>query len=281
MTTAGWSPAWLWLGAALLLVPAADLVRDRLRHLSRLGRLGIGPEPLPRSAKRFAGWRAAAEVPSLIVGAVVGVPTVVAAGPPLGLAAGVAAATGWHLAQDAARRQSDRLAIAALLSGLRIMVAELTAGSRPPAALDAASAASSPRHAEALAAAAERARAGADADAELGGSPDLLPLAHAWRLAAVTGAPLAEVTARVADDLAGRVRQQHKVSAAVAGPRSSAALLALLPALGLILGSTMDANPVGFLLGTGVGRWVLLAGVVLDVAGLLWTQRLLSRAERA
>ncbi|MDQ6851700.1 MAG: hypothetical protein M3070_17530, partial [Actinomycetota bacterium] len=147
-------------------------------------------------------------------------------------------------------------------------------------ALDAA-AATDPHHAETFAAAAERARSGTDADEVLASASQLVSFAHAWRLGAVAGVPMADVIGRVAGDLASRAKQGRTVSSALATVRSSAALLAVLPVLGVALGSEMDAEPLGFLFGNPAGRWVLLAGVVLDAAGLLWTQRLAVRAERA
>jgi Flp pilus assembly protein TadB len=42
----------------------------------------------------------------------------------------------------------------------------------------------------------------------------------------------------------------------------------------------MGAHPGGFLLGAGAGRAVCCAGVLLDVAGVLWMRAILRRAER-
>jgi tight adherence protein B len=50
--------------------------------------------------------------------------------------------------------------------------------------------------------------------------------------------------------------------------------------LGVLLGAAMQAHPLDVLLGTPSGRLLCLVGVALDAAGLLWTRRLTSRAER-
>ena len=67
---------------------------------------------------------------------------------------------------------------------------------------------------------------------------------------------------------------------AVAGPQSSATVLALLPILAVGLGAGMGADPLGLLFGTATGRLLLCTGAVLDAAGVLWTLRLVERALR-
>ncbi|MEP7019017.1 MAG: type II secretion system F family protein [Pseudonocardiales bacterium] len=167
-----------------------------------------------------------------------------------------------------------------LLTATRLLVAELVAGGRPAAAL-AAAAEVAPHHASAFAAASAAAAAGADPAVVLLAAGDLEPLAHAWRVAAVSGAPMADVLARVAADLADLEQQHRAVAVALAGPRSSAALLAGLPVIGIALGGAMGAKPLSFLLGTPPGRLLCGAGVLLDALGVIWTQRLMRRAQRA
>jgi len=167
-----------------------------------------------------------------------------------------------------------------LLTATRLLVAELAAGSRPAAAL-AAAALVAPNHASGLAAASAAAGTGADPAAVLLAAVDLEPLGHAWRVAAISGAPMADVLARVAADLADLEQQHRAVAVALAGPRSSAGLLAGLPVVGIALGVAMGAEPLPFLLGTPPGRVLCGAGVLLDALGVMWTQRLMRRAQRA
>ncbi|MDQ2748848.1 MAG: type II secretion system F family protein, partial [Actinomycetota bacterium] len=147
-------------------------------------------------------------------------------------------------------------------------------------ALDAAATAA-PEHADAFRAAATSAAAGDAARALVAARCDELePLAHAWRVAETCGAPLAGVLDRVAADLADQEQQQRSVTVALAGPRSSAVMLAGLPLVGIALGAAMGAHPLTFLLGTPHGRLICCAGAALDAAGVLWTQRLMQRALR-
>jgi tight adherence protein B len=107
------------------------------------------------------------------------------------------------------------------------------------------------------------------------------PLAVAWSIAEQTGAPLADVLARVRDDVNAQRQLHRSVAVVVAGARSSAVLLALLPVLGLGLGAAIGAHPLSVLVQTAPGRVLLVAGVVLDALGVLWSSELIRRAQPA
>jgi tight adherence protein B len=176
------------------------------------------------------------------------------------------------------RRAAERSA-ADLLAAVRLVVAEVTAGASAQAALRAAAEMDTSR-ATTYRAAADALGEGGDAGAVLAADRNLRGFGQAWTLAAVTGAPVAAVLERVAADLSARREHDAAVSAALAGPRSSSAVLAALPVLGILLGLGMEADPLGFLLGSPIGQLVCLAGVGLDIAGLLWTRRLAGAALR-
>lgn len=106
-------------------------------------------------------------------------------------------------------------------------------------------------------------------------------LAAAWETAGRTGAPLAQVL----EGLAGAVEDELDALAArdtaLAGPKATARILSSLPLLGLGLGLLMGTDPLGVLLGQAWGHLALAAGLLLSAAGLLWTRRLVRRAEEA
>ena len=52
-------------------------------------------------------------------------------------------------------------------------------------------------------------------------------------------------------------------------------ILAALPVAGVVLGQLIGADPLGFLLGGGAGGWLLITGVGLVAAGLIWSDRIL------
>lgn len=88
------------------------------------------------------------------------------------------------------------------------------------------------------------------------------------------------MVAQVARDVDLRRKRQVAVATALAGPRSSSALLAGLPLVGIGLGTVMGARPLRFLFASSGGSVVLVVGVGLDVLGSLWTATLVRRAER-
>jgi tight adherence protein B len=79
---------------------------------------------------------------------------------------------------------------------------------------------------------------------------------------------------------AGRARRRQ-LAALLAAPRATAALLAGLPAVGLALGAAMGAGPVTVLLHDPAGQGALLVGVLLELAGLAWTGRIVRGAGAA
>lgn len=104
-------------------------------------------------------------------------------------------------------------------------------------------------------------------------------LLTATRLTWRTGAPMAHVLDECADGLTEAGEAQAARQIALAGPKSTAALLAWLPLLGVLLGVMVGADPVGFFLGRPLGRLILLLGLAFEAAGLAWVRHLVHRAE--
>ncbi|MCL2779955.1 MAG: type II secretion system F family protein [Actinomycetia bacterium] len=265
--------AWAALAAALAVCPARGSGEARLRRLVAAGRLA------PAAAKtRRAHWpRGLAPAPTAaVVAALPGLALAARFGPAVGLVAGVAGGVGVGSAHRVVRRRRSRQRLAQVTGGLRLLRTELAAGTRPEVALRAAAA-----EAPAFQPAARAAERGDDVAQALLADQLLAPIGHGWRLAIATGAAPGAILARVEDDLLARAAQAREVSAALAGPRSSALLLAGLPALGVAMGTALGAKPLALLLSTGLGHLLLVAGVMLDVAGLAWTARLITAAERS
>ncbi|WP_298459190.1 type II secretion system F family protein [uncultured Cellulomonas sp.] len=103
----------------------------------------------------------------------------------------------------------------------------------------------------------------------------------AGRLAAELGAPLAPLLDGVAQALVAQAEADGDRRAALAGPRATARVLTGLPALGVVLGTAVGADPVGVLLDGAVGSAALGAGVVLVVTGRAWTAHLARSAAAA
>jgi len=102
----------------------------------------------------------------------------------------------------------------------------------------------------------------------------------ACRLTHELGAPLADVLQRCADGLTEAGNAQAARAVALAGPRATARLLGWLPALGLVLGLAVGADPLTVLLDGGAGTVCLVLGIALAVAGRRWVASL-ERTARA
>jgi tight adherence protein B len=267
--------AWTELAAALCLVGAPRGVAERAGRLAGAGRLADRPPARVigvRVPARNLSGLAAPGVVAAVVAAVT-----VAGGVLLGVAAVAVVATVAAIVRDAVRHRRRVRDAADLGTALGLLVAELEAGARPSAAL-AAAREGGVAHRMIFERAAARAERGDDAAIELLAAAPTRVIGCAWRLGEQSGAPLAGVLARVAADVAAAADQRRASAVALAGPRSSAVMLAGLPILGLGLGSAMGAAPVPFLITTGAGRVLCCVGVLLDVAGIAWMRRILRRA---
>ncbi|MGI9093299.1 MAG: type II secretion system F family protein [Mycobacteriales bacterium] len=112
-----------------------------------------------------------------------------------------------------------------------------------------------------------------------GAASSLRQVAAGWEVSRRSGAPLAEVLESVAEELRAAERRRADVTTALSGPRTSAALLAALPLVGLGLGAAMGAHPVTVLTSTALGQAALIVGSVLDGVGVWVTARIVRTAD--
>ncbi|WP_406510782.1 type II secretion system F family protein [Streptomyces sp. NBC_00212] len=177
-----------------------------------------------------------------------------------------------------ARRADEVIAWCAALAG------ELRAGRQPGQALAAAA-----RDTAALGAATAlvvaAAKFGGDVPGALReaarepGAEGLAGVAACWQVAVDGGAGLASGLERLEGALRAEREQQDALSSELAGPRTTVLLLALLPALGLVLGTAMGASPLRVLLHSAAGFGCLLVAGVLEVAGVWWAARIVRAGE--
>ncbi len=97
-----------------------------------------------------------------------------------------------------------------------------------------------------------------------------------WLLSSRYGVALVPLIDGLATELADVLAGDARRAGEVAGPRMSGYVMAALPAMGLLLGAGMGADPLGVLLDTTIGRVLLVVGVLLTSAGLLWSARIVS-----
>jgi tight adherence protein B len=259
---------------ALVLVAGAMLAWPPAGAPGRLRALA----PRPLGPPRGAASRVPAVVPAL---AGLGLAALVA-----GAGGAVAAVVlGAVLLRGRRARQGERArteTTAGLAEGLAAFASELRAGHPPASAAAAAGRDAGTAARRALARVEATARLGGDVPAALHeqaatdplAGPHLRRLADAWSLADRHGIGLAALAEAVAEDLRARARFAGRLGAQLAGPRTTAAVLAALPGIGLVLGQLVGAHPFGVLTGTGVGQVLLVVGAGLVAAGLEWSRRL-------
>ncbi|WP_150254930.1 type II secretion system F family protein [Nocardiopsis deserti] len=155
----------------------------------------------------------------------------------------------------------------------RVLAAELRAGQPPEEALRISAAEAGPL----VGALTDAASLRREAERE----PDLWALAYlavCWEVAADTGAGLAEVVDALAANLTEQEEQRTEAAARTTGPRTTAIVLAALPAVGLLLSSGLGGSPLAFLFTTPLGLACLVGGVALDALGTWWTLRMVRSA---
>ncbi|MFE9582760.1 type II secretion system F family protein [Nocardia sp. NPDC006044] len=163
-----------------------------------------------------------------------------------------------------------------LLDALEAVIGELRVGAHPSAAAEVAASEGRGESAQAFAVSAGRSRLGGSAAAGLR-QPDsivadeLSRIADAWQVAEQHGLALAELLSAARTDLVGRIRFHGRTTAALAGPRATAGVLAALPLLGIGLGQLMGAAPLHVLFASSAGTLLLPLGAAFACVGLLWT----------
>jgi tight adherence protein B len=267
---------------ALLLAAALCLIALPSPAAARLAAV-LPATVVSASARRRLRPPARLVVP--VAGGASAVAVLLAGLPPLvACSAGLAAAAVARIIQRAAAARTDAADQAAAVEAMTTVAAELRAGQQPAGALEAAGAAATPVGLSALLReAAATARLGGGVPRVLRsatgkGADALRWLAAGWQLSATTGAALAKVLDGMARVGRARLRHDQQMYALLSGPRATATLLAGLPAVGIGLGTVVGAQPLSVLFHTPVGQLALLVGVLLELAGLAWTDQIVRSA---
>ncbi|WP_309096897.1 type II secretion system F family protein [Streptomyces sp.] len=275
------------MGAAVWLLGERDSAARRARLLLASGATAgseprLGPRWTAEALRQVSGrlpaewWSPVAGLVLAVLGASV-LPIVLgAAGVPL-----------LRRARLAGRARRDRDARAdAVIALCGALAGEVRAGRQPGEALLRA-ARDCGGLADAQATVLAAARFGGDVPEALAtaarqpGAEGLRGLAACWRVAVDQGAGLAAGLDRLATALRAERDQRSDLRAQLAGARATAVMLAGLPALGLLIGTTLGADPLHVLLHTPAGLGCLLAGGALEGLGVWWVLRIVRGAEEA
>jgi len=290
-----WAAALCAGGAAWTVCAREDALRRARLLLAGGGSPGRWPggrhvlgalEALKGAVRARFGWRLGRECLCLPAGLLIAVPAHSVL-PGLAGAAAVPLVGRWLRLRDQRAAVRRRTAAVGALCGA--VAGELRAGRPPHAAMagavERAGWPDSPELAEAATLLLAASRFGGDIPAALReaagmrGAEGLAGAAACWQVAVDGGAGLANGLDRVAAALRAEHDQREDLGAQLAGPRSTAVMLALLPAFGVVLGTAMGAHPLRVLLHTSAGLGCLAGGVLLEWAGLLWTARIVRSAE--
>ena len=215
------------------------------------------------------------------------------AGPAALLATAAVLGTGFLLGRRALSDRRRRAARIDIQAGLRMLARELRSGAEPATAARNAGSATRGDGSVVLVGLAELARSddrssgvaplgteGIAGSLASGVDPAVqiaARLRSGWLLTRRHGVAFAPLVDALSADLAEQISADGERSGEVAGPRMSGYVMALLPLLGLALGAGMGADPIHVLLSSALGNILLLLGVALTCAGLLWSDRIVRR----
>ena len=212
-------------------------------------------------------------IPATVVLAAVG--TVLLGRVSLVVAAAMAGATLAHVLHARRDDSTTRRRSEAAATYLGAVSTNLQAGAAMPDALArAAEQVPSPLQQEA-ARLTQLARSGATLETHV---PELERLGTLWALSVSRGVPLAKLVAALRDDIDHANRHRDATRAALAGPQTTAVVLALLPIAGVFMGTAMGAKPLAILTGGGLGGVLLVVGTALVCAGVAVSRRIIEGA---
>jgi tight adherence protein B len=184
--------------------------------------------------------------------------------------------------QTRSAESAQRAAVVELCGALR---AELEAGRQPGAAMTEA-VWCRPELADLAAEIGSPLFAGDPADsmayaAAIPGRRGLIALAAGWRATREHGVSLVGTVAGIEEGLRAEQHNRQGLDAELSGIRATTALLAILPLFGLALGSALGAHPVHAALHKPIGETGLAVGLLLELLGMSWTDRLIAAVEEA
>lgn len=117
----------------------------------------------------------------------------------------------------------------------------------------------------------------ADAIGRVSPSTDWAALAAAWRIAGMTGAPLAPALRAFAGAMRDRDAAARDIEVALAAPRATARIVQLLPLVAIALGLLTGADLLAAVQ-QPIGAASVVLGVLLVLLGRAWMRRLVRRA---
>jgi tight adherence protein B len=110
--------------------------------------------------------------------------------------------------------------------------------------------------------------------------PPLRMLAACWQVSTASGSGFAEAVGRLASSARASEAVRVDLEGELAGPRATARMLCVLPAIGVGFGVMLGSDPLAWMLTSVPGLACLLTGLGLTIAGGVWTGRIAASVER-
>ncbi|MBM7824520.1 tight adherence protein B [Arcanobacterium pluranimalium] len=98
------------------------------------------------------------------------------------------------------------------------------------------------------------------------------------RMGQATGAPMADILDACAAGITEASEAMSARKIAMAGPLTSARMLAALPAFGVLIGYALGVDPIDFLLHSTLGNIALVLGICAEIAGIVLVRRMVKIA---
>ena len=117
-------------------------------------------------------------------------------------------------------------------------------------------------------------------DASRQGASEWDTLATVWQLSEERGVALRPVADQLADYARQVVGMRQLLATELAEATSTMRVLAMLPLAGIALGMLLGSNPIGWLVTTVPGRFMLTAAIGLELLGWVWVRSIVRRVQR-
>lgn len=115
-------------------------------------------------------------------------------------------------------------------------------------------------------------------DAQTSKFSGLEQLAVAWELSQETGAPLASLVEQIIFTFEEMEKRRALIHTETAGVKATVYVLAALPLIGMFLAAMLGINVITWFFTGLFGFGCLLAGVLLELAGIVWVRRMIAHA---
>jgi tight adherence protein B len=109
----------------------------------------------------------------------------------------------------------------------------------------------------------------------------LRQLSASWAVGAAHGSGLVGSVERLALSVQSQFELRSVLSSELAAPRATMRMLSALPLVGVGMGYLLGADPIGWFVGSSIGALVVMSAVALTIVGVMWTQRIVRRVDRA